>query len=133
MRADISFEYLRILGYLCVWALSQYRAARKDRYGIRQLRDDVQVMLHHHDGSAGSNFANQVDNASDILMTHALGRLVEQHKFRVERECRGDFESPLATIRQLNSKRIRERGEIDCFQQLHRACVEPIERAGGLP
>ena len=107
------------------------RCEHRDR--VRKIGDDVQVVLDHHDGAAGRDLAYQLDDASDVLVTHALRRLVEQHQFRIEREGRGDFQRTLAAVRQFDRHRIGERREVDRVEQLHRARIERVERARGLP
>jgi hypothetical protein len=42
----------------------------------------------------------------DIFPTHAGHRLVQQQNLRIERQRGGDFENPLATVRQIGRKRV---------------------------
>ena len=70
---------------------------------------------------------------SDVLVAHALGRLVEQHQLGVERQRGGDLERALAAVGHLDRQRIGELRQVDRFEQLHRTLVQLVEAAVRAP
>ena len=84
-------------------------------------------MLHHQNGTIDRNLADQVNHASDILVPHALRRLIEQHQLGIERQGGGDFERALAAIGQFHRHRFGEGREVHRRQQRHRAVIQLVK------
>ena len=60
-------------------------------------------------------------DAVDVLVAHALRRLVEQHQLRVHRQRGRDLERALAAVGQLDRRRAGVASQVDRAQQLERA------------
>ncbi|MCY1434300.1 hypothetical protein D9M71_503580 [compost metagenome] len=90
-------------------------------------------MLDHQHGAADRRLADQLDHPLDVFVAHALGRLVEQHHLRVQGQGGGQLQGALAAVGQFDGLARGEALQVDFFQQLHGALVEPVEAAGRLP
>src|ERR1700722_7293725 len=91
LGAEIGGDHLGVFRYLGVVALSQHAAAGKHGDGVAKPFHHGQVMFHHQNGPANADAADQFDDAVDVAMRHAGGRLVEQQHFRLQRQRRRDF------------------------------------------
>ena len=90
-------------------------------------------MLDHQDRAVGCRLADQRRDQSDVLMAETGHRLVEQQHHRIERQCRRDFERPLAPIGQFNREHLREPGETHGFEQRIGPRIEAVQDAFRAP
>ena len=88
-----------ILGYSLIVALSNDFATLQNGNRIGNIGNHVHVVFDHDDGSTSGHFFDQFRDPLDVLMTHALRGLIEQHDFWVDGQGRYNFQSPLASIR----------------------------------
>ena len=108
-----------LLGHRGVVALGQDLAARQhgDGVGQRRRRPTGCARPSAPCGPAATCLIS-ADDAVDVLVRHAGGRLVEQHHLRVERQRGGDLQRALAAIGQLAGRAVGELGEADSLEQL---------------
>ena len=70
-------------------------------------------MLDHQDGAVGRDLLDELDHAPDVLVAHALGRLVQQHQLGVERQRGRDLERALAPVGHLHRHGVGKAAEVD--------------------
>src|SRR5699024_8092498 len=116
-----------VVRHFFVRTFGQYFALVEHGNGVGELGDDAEVVVDHEYGALGSDLPNQYSYAADILGAHALGGFVEQQQFRVEGQCRGDFQRPLAAIGQFDTGRVGEVGQADVVEQGHGPLVQRVE------
>jgi len=112
-RAHVSFLHQRIGRHLGIRPFGQHRAALQHGDGVGNGRHHVHVVLDHQDGAIGRHFLGQAGDTVDVFMPHALGRLVEQHQFRIERQGGSDFKRALAPVGQLHGYAVGQAGQAD--------------------
>ncbi|MNR20679.1 hypothetical protein D3C85_1375340 [compost metagenome] len=86
-------------------------------------------MLDHQHRAPLRSLADQCDNAVDILMAHALGRLVQQHDLRLQGQGGGQLQGAFTAIGQFGGLAPGEVLQVHGFEQLHGALVERLEGA----
>src|SRR3546814_8768144 len=59
-------------------SFSQHSAARQHGDCVGDGRHDVHVVFNHQDGATLANLLDQLGDAVDVFVAHALGGLVEQ-------------------------------------------------------
>ncbi|QND93221.1 hypothetical protein SY91_00578 [Burkholderia cenocepacia] len=131
--AHVGLDDERILRHFRIRAFGQHLAALQDGDRVGDPRDHVHVVFHHQDRAAARDLLNQRGHAVDVLVAHPLRGLVEQHQLGLHRQRRRDLERALAAVGQLDGRHVREIGEADLREQVHRAIVEPFQRAFAAP
>ncbi len=109
-------------------AFRQHPPARQHGDAVRQVGDDLKIVLDHQDRAVGGNPANEVGDPVDVLVAHARHRFIEQHHLRLDRQSRGQFQRPLAAIGDFAGLGIGEGRQPDIVQEFERPSVERIER-----
>jgi hypothetical protein len=75
---------------------------------VRQVRDDLQVVLDHQHRASGADPLDEVGDAVHVLVAHPRGRLVQQQKLGVQRQGGGDLQRALPAVGQLHRQRVEE-------------------------
>src|SRR5215510_13934744 len=95
--SQIGLAHLRMAGDRLVVAFGQHAPARQHGDAVGQVGNDAEVVLDHQHRAAGCDALDQRGDAVDVLVSHAGGRLVEQHHFRIERDGGRELERALAS------------------------------------
>src|SRR5690606_3075447 len=68
---------------------------------------------------------DQLRDAIDVFVAHALRGFVEQHQLGFHGQRRGDFKGALAPVRKVDGDLVGKAAQVDQFQQFQRFGVEP--------
>src|SRR2546428_437820 len=71
---QISFDHQRVAGYSLVISMIQYLAALQHGDRVGNIGNHLHVMFDHQDGAAHADLLDQLFDAVDVFMSHALGR-----------------------------------------------------------
>src|SRR5437870_641002 len=74
--SHVGLAHRRIRRHAGIRPFRQYLAALKHGDGVADVGDDLHVVFDHQHGAAGRHGLDQVLDAVDILVAHALRRLV---------------------------------------------------------
>ncbi len=97
--AHVGLHHLRVASILRHTLPSASSAPRcSTLMRVADAGDHAHVVLHHQDGAAGRDLLDQRRDAVHVFVAHALGRLVEQHQFRLHGQGGGDLQRALAAV-----------------------------------
>src|SRR5690606_24068573 len=131
--AHIGFHDGRIAGHLLVRAFREDGPTRQYGDGVCDARDHIHVVFNHKDGSAFTDFLDELRDAVHIFVAHALCRFVQQHEFRLHSQCGGDLKRAFAAIRKIDGDFVSEVFQIDFLKQFEGATVELVEHLVAAP
>src|ERR1700761_1586960 len=103
---EIGLLHLFVLRHFAIVALGQHTPARQHGDAVREMGDDLKIVLDHQNGAVRRHAADEVGGAIDVLMAHARHRLVQQHHFGLDGKRRRQLQRPLPAIRDLARHRI---------------------------
>src|SRR3954447_13118061 len=89
-RPHVGLAHPRIAADGVVAPFGEHLAALEHGDAVAEIRDDVEVVLDHHDRAALGDAADELGDLADILVRHAGHRLVEQHHVGLERHGGGE-------------------------------------------
>ena len=132
-RSQISLAHRGIGRYRFVVAVRQDLAAGEHSDAVAQIGDDADIVLNHQHRAVRGNRLDQRTDATDVLVSHARHRFVEQQDRGLERERRCKLQRPLAAIGQLDGQRDRHiaaspTSAISAIARSSSACSTRFER-----
>ncbi len=116
-----------------VVAFRQDAAAGQHGDAVAQAFHDRQIVLHHQDGAAGADAADQRHDAVHVLVRHAGRGFVQQQHLRVQRQGGGDLQRALAAVGQQHGGGLVVLLQPDVIQQGAGAVVEMAQQPFGAP
>ena len=90
-------------------------------------------MFNHQNGAPGGHFFDELRDAVDIFMAHALCGLVEQHQLGLHRQRGGDLECAFSAIGQIDRDLVGHVFQAHFGQQLHGLVIELAQAAFAAP
>src|SRR5690606_39914888 len=95
--------------------------------------DDFHVVLDHQDGAPGADLLDELGDAVDVFMAHALRGFVQQHQAGFHGQGGGDFQGALAAVGQVHGHLRCEVGQVDFGEQFHGPVVQVAQAAVAAP